>query len=93
MQPSLENEWWADSKECHCHLRSIQDLLSDGRTPYERLVGMPFDGMVEYHPISAKDQSRLRQFGAKVMPGVFCVNLERRHCGRRRSRIGGGGRI
>ena len=27
--------------------------------------------MVEYHPISAKDQSRLRQFGAKVLPGIF----------------------
>ena len=27
--------------------------------------------MVEYHPISAKDQSRLHQFGAKVFPGVF----------------------
>ena len=39
---------------------------------------MPFDGrviplgaMVEYHPISAKDQSRLHQFGAKVLPGIF----------------------
>ena len=27
--------------------------------------------MVEYHPISAKDQSRLLQFGAKVLPGIF----------------------
>ena len=27
--------------------------------------------MVEYHPISAKDLSRLHQFGAKVLPGVF----------------------
>ena len=40
--------------------------------------GMPFDGpvisfgaMVEYHPVSAKDQSRLHQFGAKVLPGKF----------------------
>ena len=24
--------------------------------------------MVEYHPISAKDQSRLHQFGVKVLP-------------------------
>ena len=31
--------------------------------------------MVEYHPISAKDQSRLHQFGMKVQPGIFlgCV--------------------
>ena len=27
--------------------------------------------MVEYHPISAKDTSRLHQFGPKVLPGVF----------------------
>ena len=27
--------------------------------------------MVEYHPISARDQSRLQQFGKKVLPGIF----------------------
>ena len=27
--------------------------------------------MVEYHPISAKDHSRLHQFGGKVLPGFF----------------------
>ena len=27
--------------------------------------------MVEYHPNSAKDQSKLRQFGAKVSSGIF----------------------
>ena len=27
--------------------------------------------MVEYHPISAKDVSRLHQFGPKVLPGIF----------------------
>ena len=32
---------------------------------------IPFGAMVECHPISAKDQSRLHQFGAKVLPGVF----------------------
>ena len=78
LQSGLGNEWWADSMECYCSLRNIQDLLSDGKTPYERRFGMPFDGpvipfgaMVEYHPISAKDQSRLHQFGAKVLPGIF----------------------
>ena len=43
--------------------------------------------MVEYHPISAKEQSRLHQFCPKVLPGLFlllCIvnavrNLERRH--------------
>ena len=39
---------------------------------------MPFTGpvitfgaMVEYHSISAKDHSRLHQFGAKVLPSIF----------------------
>ena len=59
-------------------LLSAKHSRSDGKTPYERRFGMPFDGpviplgaMVEYHPISAKDQSGLHQFGAKVLPGKF----------------------
>ena len=27
--------------------------------------------MVEYHPITTKDQSRIHQFGKKVLPGLF----------------------
>ena len=27
--------------------------------------------MFEYHPISARDQSRLHQFGKQVLPGIF----------------------
>ena len=52
--------------------------MSDGRTPHERRFGVPFKGpvipfgaMVEYHPISAKDISRLHQFGPEVLPGTF----------------------
>ena len=78
LQSGLGNEWWAGSMECYCYLRNIQDLLSDGKTPYERRFGMPFDGpviplgaMVEHHPISAKDLSGLHQFGAKVLPAKF----------------------
>ena len=65
LQSSLGIEWWADSVECDCNLRKTQDILSDWKTPYERRFGMPFTGpvtpfgaTVEYHPISAKDQSR-----------------------------------
>ena len=57
--------------------------------PFDRPV-IPFGAMVEYHHISAKDVSRLHQFGAKVLSGIFlgyasCAaeNLERRHYGRR----------
>ena len=34
---------------------------------------IPFGAMIEYHHISAKDQSRLHQFGAIVLPGIFIV--------------------
>ena len=46
LQSGLGNEWWADSMECYCYLRNLQDLLSVGKTPYERRFGMPFDGPV-----------------------------------------------
>ena len=64
--------------KCFYHLRNIQDLLSDGKTPYERRFGepkkgpiIPFGSLVEYYPISAKDQSRIHQFGKKVLPELF----------------------
>ena len=64
--------------ECTTFLRNIQDLLSDGKTPYERRFGkpckgpiIPFGSLVEYYPITAKDQSRFHQFGKKVLPGLF----------------------
>ena len=64
--------------ECYTYLRNVTDLLSDGKTPYERRFGQPFKGpiipfgsLVEYYPISAKDQSRIHQFGQKVLPEKF----------------------
>ena len=39
LQSGLDNEW-ADSMECCCYLRNIQDLLSDGKTPCERRFGI-----------------------------------------------------
>ena len=32
---------------------------------------IPFVSLVEYHPITAKDQSRIHQFEKKVLPGLF----------------------
>ena len=32
---------------------------------------IPFGSLVEYHPITTKDQSRIHQFGKKVLPGLF----------------------
>ena len=64
--------------ECKTYLRNLQDLLSDGKTPYARRFGkslkgpmIPFGSLVEYYPSSAKDQSRIHQFGKKVLPGLF----------------------
>ena len=78
LQSGLNENWWADSMECYCYLRNIQDLLSGGKTSYERRFGQPFNGpiipfgsLVEYHPVTAKDQSRIHQFGKKVLPGLF----------------------
>ena len=72
LHSGLDNEWRADSMECFTYPRNIQDLLSDGKTPYERRFGMPFNGpdipfgaMVEYHLISAKDQSGSHTFVPK----------------------------
>ena len=39
LQSGLDEKWWADSMECYTYLRNIQDLLSDGKTPYERRFG------------------------------------------------------
>ena len=78
LQSGLNESWWADSMECYTYLRNVTDLLSDGKTPYERRFGQPFKGpiipfgsLVEYHPITAKDQSRIHQLGKKVLPGLF----------------------
>ena len=63
---------------CYTYLRNIQDVLSDGKTLYERRFGEPFEGpiipfgsFVEYYPISTRDKSRIHQFGKKVLPGIF----------------------
>ena len=78
LQSGLNESWGADSMECYTYLRNVTDLLSDGTTSYERRFGqplkgpiVPFGSLVEYHPITAKDQSRIHQFGKKVLPGLF----------------------
>ena len=92
LQSGQNESWWAASMECYTYLRNVTDLLSDGKTPYERRFGQPFFGpiipigsLVEYHPTPAKDQSRIHQFGWKesltwIVPRICIVrgwNLER----------------
>ena len=107
LQSGLTKEWWADSMECYCYLRIIQDKPSDGKTPCERRFGMPFNGpiipfgaMVEYHPISAKRHIETASFRLKSLARYIsrrCIvrqgNLERKHYGRRHWRNGGDGLI
>ena len=87
LQSGLDEKWWADSMECYCYLRNIQDLLSDGKTPCERRFGIPFNGpvipsgaMVEYHTIYGEDLSRLHQKSCQVFSSV--ISCTRRESGK-----------
>ena len=78
LQSGLDEKWWADPMVCYCYLRVLQDLLADGKTPYDRRFGgllkgpvIPCGAMVEYYPISSRHKSRLHQFGKEVLPGIF----------------------
>ena len=58
--------------ECYTYLRIVTDYLM-GRHPYERRFGqpckgpmIPFGSLVEYHPIIAKDHSRIHQLGKSL---------------------------
>ena len=46
LQSGPNESWWADSMECYTYLRNVTDLLSDGKTPYERRFGQPFKGPI-----------------------------------------------
>ena len=59
-----------------CEMLQISYLMK--KTPCDRRFEQPFKGpiipfgsLVEYHPVTAKDQSRIDQFGKKVLPGLF----------------------
>ena len=78
---------FTDSMECYTHLRNIQDLLSDGKTPR---FGKPFKGpifpfgsLVEYYPIfferPVKNPSIWKESLTWIVPWVRSVrgwNLE-----------------
>ena len=40
----LQGSWWAETMECHGHLRNVKDLLADGQTFYERLFNSHLKG-------------------------------------------------
>ena len=64
--------------ESKTYLRNVTDLLSDGKTPYERRFGQPFEGrlfrLVHWLNISLslrKTSQESINFGKKVLPGLF----------------------
>ena len=66
LQSGSDEKWWADSMDCCCYLRNVQDFLAGGTTLHERRhvelfkgAIIPFGAMIEYHPTSVRDQSRL----------------------------------
>ena len=78
LQSGLDERWWSGSMECYCFLRNVQDLLADGKTSYERRSGesvrwpiMSSGALIEYHPISPREQAMIHQFGKNVLPGIF----------------------
>ena len=44
LQAGLDEIWWAESMECVCYLRNVQDFLADGKIPYEIRFGETFKG-------------------------------------------------
>ena len=46
LQSGIDENWCADSMECYTNLRNVQDLLSDGKIPFERRFGQPFVGPI-----------------------------------------------
>ena len=64
-----------------CETSQIYYLMGRRGQPFKGPI-IPFGSLVECHPVTAKDQSRIRQFGKKVLPRLFlgyalyAVNLE-----------------
>ena len=58
--------------------------MADGMTAYEKRYGQTFDGpsspfgtLVEFFPITAKDKSRVHQFGKKTLNDIFLGYVSR----------------
>ena len=65
--------------ECYTYLRNVPQIYYlMGRRPMKDVLGNHLKdllfylaSLVECHPITAKDQSRIHQFGKKILPGLF----------------------
>ena len=56
-----------ETSQIYCLMGNLhsRDVLGN------HLKDIPFGSLVECHPRTAKDQSRIQQFGKKVLPGLF----------------------
>ena len=61
LQSGLDEQWWAESMDTPQERRFEEQF----RCPF-----IPFGANAEYHPISAKDHSRLHQSGKKVFSDI-----------------------
>ena len=74
LQSGLDENWWADSMNVTpiCGTSQISYLM--GRRPMKDVLGSHlkdlFGSLVDYHPVTAKDQSRIHQFGQKSLTWI-----------------------
>ena len=74
----MKNWWGRFHGMLHLSAKCYRSLVLMGRLHTKDVLGnlskdrlFSFGSLVEYHPITAKDQSRNHQFGKKVLPGLF----------------------
>ena len=67
LQSGLGDEWWADSMECCCYLRNIQDILSDGKTPGKFFAYVLYAGGIWQGDIMVADIEELEQLDASTL--------------------------
>ena len=53
-QSGLDEQWWAESMECFCYLRSVHAFLSTGKTPHEWRFEEQFSGRI--HPFRSESR-------------------------------------
>ena len=79
LQSGLDEKWWAGFHGMlHLSAKRSQIYYLMGRLHMKDVLenhlkdrSFRFGSLVEYYPISAKDQSRIHQFGKKVLLGLF----------------------
>ena len=47
LQSGLDEKWWSDSMKCYYYLQNVQNLLTDGKSQYERRSGESFKGPIK----------------------------------------------